>query len=136
MNFILHIIELLVTWILVANSNMLKATYQTSKEKDVESHKVQYLVLIFLRKCVLFHDDTDVLCSSSNIIQLENIVCSELYKLQLWFAINKTSLHITKTNLMLFSGRERVSEMVVRIKIHKCAEYLIDESLNRKKTAH
>ena len=58
-----------------------------------------------LVKLILFADDTNMVCSANDVEQLENIVCCELGKLQLWFSINELSLNIAKTNYMLFSGR-------------------------------
>ena len=57
-------------------------------------------------KMVIFADDMNIFCSANDIKQLENMVCNKLYKLQLWFSINKLSLNIAKTNDMLFSGQK------------------------------
>ena len=54
-------------------------------------------------KFILFADDTNVFCSGSDIVQLSIIVSNELDKLSEWFAVNKLSLNLSKTNFMLFT---------------------------------
>ena len=93
-----------------------------------------------LVKFILFADDTNMFCSANDVEQLENIVCCELSKLQLWFSINELSLNIAKTNYMLFSGQTRVPGINIRIKYTQITRgrvttflgVLIDESLNWK----
>ena len=93
-----------------------------------------------LVKFILFADDMNMFCSANDAEQLENIVCCELGKLQLWFSINKLSLNIAKTNSMLFSGRMRVPDInitikytqITRVRVTKFLGVLIDESFNWK----
>ena len=68
---------------------------------------------------ILFADDTNIFCSANDIKQLENILCNKLYKLQLWFSINKLSLNIAQTNYMLFSGRVQLADINIKIKVHR-----------------
>jgi hypothetical protein len=55
-------------------------------------------------KLILFADDTTLFCSDKNINNLVTIINSELEKLCVWFALNKLSLNVSKTNYMLFSN--------------------------------
>ena len=58
-------------------------------------------------KFILFADDTNIFCSGSDIVQQSIIVSNELYKLSEWFAVNKLSLNLSKTNFMLFTNCRR-----------------------------
>ena len=51
-------------------------------------------------KFVLFADDTNIFCSGKDIYQLSKLLCIELDKLNIWFAVNKLSLNVSKTNFM------------------------------------
>ena len=52
-------------------------------------------------KFVLFADDTNIFCSGKDINQLSKLLCIELDKLNIWFAVNKLSLNVSKTNFMI-----------------------------------
>ena len=69
-------------------------------------------------KFILFADDTNIFCSGSDIVQLSIIVSNELDKLSEWFAVNKLSLNLSKTNVMLFTNCRR--EQNVNIGIKNC----------------
>ena len=89
-------------------------------------------------KFILFADDTNILCSDSNITRLSERVCGVLATLDSWFAINKLSLNITKTNFMLFGKRLLNTDIVIRIRnviiervrVAKFIGVHIDELLN------
>ena len=89
-------------------------------------------------KFILFADDTNILCSDSNITRLSERVCEVLATLDSWFAINKLSLNITKTNFMLFGKRLLNTDIVIRIRnviiervrVAKFLGVHIDELLN------
>ena len=91
-------------------------------------------------KFILFADDTNIFCSGSDIVQLSIIVSNELDKLSEWFAVNKLSLNLSKTNFMVFTNCRR--EQNVNISINNCeidmvykSKYLgvlIDSKLNWK----
>ena len=51
---------------------------------------------------VLFADDTHILYSDENVNNLNNVVNSELDKLNTWFIINKLSLNVSKNKLYSF----------------------------------
>ena len=45
---------------------------------------------------------TNLFCTSKDIVSLSVTICTELMKLEKWFAPNKLSLNISKTNHMIF----------------------------------
>ena len=49
-------------------------------------------------KFILFADDTNVFCAGDNQLELECMLNRELAKLCKWFAVNKLSLHLSKTS--------------------------------------
>jgi len=57
-------------------------------------------------KFILFADDTNIICADDNLEQLLASVTVELIKLKTWFNINKLSLNLNKTKIMLFSNRK------------------------------
>ena len=52
---------------------------------------------------IIFADDTNIFCTGDNLMELCNKVSGEMNKLNVWFAINKLSLNVSKTNFMVFS---------------------------------
>ena len=92
-------------------------------------------------KFVLFADDTNILYSDANVNNLNNVVNSELDKLNTWFIINKLSLNVSKTNYILFGNRKVHSDLDIKIhndKITRVSEtkfpgVWIYEKLNWKK---
>ncbi len=54
----------------------------------------------------LFADDTNAFCSGENMQQLLEVITTEMVKLKLWFDVNKLSLNMNKTKLMLFGNCE------------------------------
>ena len=53
-------------------------------------------------KCILFADDTSLLCSDANVNRLFERVSLVLASMCRWFATNKLSLNVLKTSYMLF----------------------------------
>ena len=53
-------------------------------------------------KFIIFAGETNLFCTSKDIVSLSVTICNELMKLKKWFALNKLSLNITKTNYMIF----------------------------------
>ena len=90
-----------------------------------------------LFKYILFADDTNLFCSGKDIAQLSNAVNTELCKLKLWFAANKLSLNISKTQFMLFSRSKCIpnfqlfidDKQLDRVKSTKFLGVIIDEKL-------
>ena len=59
-------------------------------------------------KFIIFADDTNLFCTSTDIVSLSVTSCNELMKLKKWFALNKLSLNITKTNYMIFCKTKHI----------------------------
>ena len=57
-----------------------------------------YQILLY----ILLADDPNLFCTSKDIVSLSVIFCNELMELAKWFALNKLSLNIPKTNHMTF----------------------------------
>ena len=60
------------------------------------------MIFVMFQKFILFTDDTNMFYSNrdtADLVQLTNI---ELEKLCVWFAVNRLSLNISKTNYMFF----------------------------------
>ena len=89
-------------------------------------------------KFILFADDTNLFCSGYDIIKLSEVVTKELNKLKDWFAVNKLSLNVNKTNYMIFSNKNCVLDVkiqisnieITRVKVTKFLGVLIDEKLS------
>ena len=54
---------------------------------------------------MIFADDTNIFCTGDDIHNLCNLVLQEMKKFQNWFAINKLSLNINKTNFKVFENK-------------------------------
>lgn len=65
--------------------------------------------------CILFTDDTSLHCSGKNLQQLLDTVESELTIIKKWFDINKLSLNISKTKLMIFGNRKINKQAKIQI---------------------
>ena len=64
-------------------------------------------------------DDTNILYSDANVKNLNNVVNTELDKLNTWFIINKLSLNVSKTNYILFGNRKVHSDPDIKIDNNK-----------------
>ena len=64
---------------------------------------------------ILFADDTNLYCSNENVEVLNERVNEGLTKLKKWFAINKLSLNVEKTNYIKFSPGKNSNNMNVMI---------------------
>ncbi len=69
-----------------------------------------------LLNCVIFADDTNLICSGRNLMELLCAVERELEILKFWFDVNKLSLNTKKTKLMVF-GNKRVIDVDIKLKI-------------------
>ena len=93
-----------------------------------------------LLQFVLFADDTNIFCSDVNILDLCKNVSLELDKLNIWFAVNKLSLNVSKTNFILFGNRKyngvvdiKINGInIERVYVTKFLGVLIDHKLNWK----
>ena len=64
-----------------------------------------------LIKCILFADDTNLFFSGKCIKYICKVISMELIKLKSWFAFNKLSLNISKTNYVVF-GKVDKDELI------------------------
>ena len=56
-------------------------------------------------KCILFADDTNIFCACNNLKELQGMINGVLANLAKWFAGNKLTLNLSKTNYMIFRNR-------------------------------
>ena len=54
---------------------------------------------------IIFADDTNILFSHEDPVQLEKLINTELKEISNWFKLNKLSLNIDKTNFMIFKNK-------------------------------
>ena len=54
---------------------------------------------------LIFADDTNILFSHEDPVQLEKLINTELKEISNWFKLNKLSLNIDKTNFMFFKNK-------------------------------
>ena len=93
-----------------------------------------------LVKFILFADDTNIFHANSDINRLNERICCVLEKLCVWFAVNKLTVNITKTNYMLFGSRTLNKEVnikmqnvnIERVRVTTFLGVFIDELLNLK----
>ena len=91
-------------------------------------------------KFILFADDTNIFHASNDISRLNETICCVLKKWCVWFAVNKLTVNITKTNYMLFGSlmlnkEVKLKEQNVNIETVMVTTFLgvfIEEFLNWK----
>ena len=89
---------------------------------------------------IIFADDTNIFCTADNIKDLCKTVSLELNKFHTWFAINKLSLNISKTNFMVFGKKHLKTDCniyindfkIERVYVTKFLGVLIDSELSWK----
>ena len=89
-------------------------------------------------KFIIFADDTNLFRTSKDIVSLSVTICNELMKLEKWFALNKLSLNISKTNYMIFCKSQveqniQISfgnKLINKVKETKFLGVIIDDQLN------
>ena len=57
-----------------------------------------------IAKFIMFADDTNLFFKHKNLHTLYTIINDELSKISAWFKLNKLSLHIKKTNYIIFQS--------------------------------
>ena len=85
----------------------------------------------------LFADDTNLFYCDSNLNELIRWTNTEMDKLLVWFAVNRLSINITKTNCMVFGNRKLNTIIFIKInkealdivEVTKCLGILIDDKL-------
>ena len=78
---------------------------------------------------ILFADDTNLFCTGSNIHTVCKTVTCELDKLNCWFAVNKLSLKLSKTNYMIFTKQNVPKNIEVSIHNHKIERVFLTKFL-------
>ena len=89
---------------------------------------------------ILFADDTNIFCSGKDIKTLCKSISRELDKLNIWFAVNKLSLNVNKTNFILFGNKKQTEDVHItinnvridRVYVTKFLGVMIDHKLNWK----
>ena len=66
-------------------------------------------------RCILFADDTTIICSKYDLKELCTEVSNELNKVNNWLNINKLSLSLNKTNFMLFANSKSCVNVPITI---------------------
>lgn len=74
-----------------------------------------------LANLILYADDTNMFLTNSDLNTLIQNASTELAKLSVWFAANKLSLNIKKTNFILFRTRNKKINFIPEIKINNVA---------------
>ena len=64
-------------------------------------------------KFILFADDTNVFYSGVDIQSICECISRELDKLHVWLYVNKLSLNVDKTNLILFGNRKNIDNVLL-----------------------
>ena len=59
---------------------------------------------------LLYADDSALLIRGKNIIDIEQKLCEELTKLNVWLIDNKLSLHLGKTESILFASNRKLKQ--------------------------
>ena len=68
-------------------------------------------------KFILFADDTNLFCCDlDELIRKTN---AELDKLHVWFAVNRLSLNVTKTNYIMFENRKLNTCISIKINVQE-----------------
>ena len=53
---------------------------------------------------IICADDTNIFYSGVNLIEICKTISNEMKKLHVWFCVNKLSLNVAKTNVIVFSN--------------------------------
>lgn len=74
---------------------------------------------------VLFAVYTNIFCSSSDLETLAQVIINELNKLKAWLDINKLSLNMSKTRVILFDKHE--TDLHLNTQLDRVSIELVDE---------
>ena len=100
------------------------------------------IFVMFKKKLfILFADNTNMFYSNSDIADLIRLTNIEIEKLRVWFAVNRLSLNISKTNYMFFGNRILKTHVSIHISKEEISKVeftiflgvLIDNKLTWKK---
>ena len=81
-------------------------------------------------KSILFADDRNFYTSGFDLKELCVNINKELEKLNEWFALNKLSLNVSKTNFMRFGNRHSTVKIELRIGDKKIEEVFVFRSFD------
>ena len=68
---------------------------------------------------VLFADDTNLFIFHNDPVYLINILNGELNKLSAWFAANRLSLNLSKTNFIVFKPWQKKQSFEFQVSINE-----------------
>ena len=77
-------------------------------------------------KCqvLLYADDTALIVSGKNVLEIEEALSEKMERVSLWLAENKLSLHIGKTESIVFASKRKLKNRdTIRV---KCAGDTLD----------
>ena len=66
---------------------------------------------------VTFADDTNIFVSSSNAVELQNLINHELSKVKEWCDLNKLSINLKKTNYMIIKSPKKKTNITWDVKL-------------------
>ena len=82
-----------------------------------------------LLDAVLFADDTNLFISHNDPVYLINTLNRELNKLSTWFAANRLSLNLAKTNFMVFKPGQKKQSFEFQVFINKQPILRVSETM-------
>ena len=65
----------------------------------------------------IFADDTNIFVSSSNAVELQNLINHELSKVKEWCNLNKLSINLKKTNYMIIKSPKKKTNISWDVKL-------------------
>ena len=83
----------------------------------------------FMLDAVLFADDTNLFISHSDPVYLINTLNGELNKLSTWFATNRLSLNLSKTNVMVFKPWQKKQSCEFQVSINEQSILRVSETV-------
>ena len=69
-----------------------------------------YIVKLKLLMLLLYADDSALLVSGKDVLEIERILSVELGAVNEWLCENRLSLHLGKTQSILFGSKKRISK--------------------------
>ena len=71
-----------------------------------------------MTKLILFADDTNLFFSNKDPLKLTEIINNEIAKFAQWLVVNKLTLNVDKTKLIVFKPRQKRVSVEIRIKLN------------------
>ena len=78
---------------------------------------------------ILFADDTNLFISHNDPVYLINTLNRELNKLSTWFAANRLSLNLSKTNFMVFKPWQKRQSFEFQVSINEQPVFRVSETM-------